>query len=209
MTCTRDLFITCLIIVVVAGCACSRTAASQNFRDGDIIFHQSTSSQSKAIKLATGSQYTHMGIIYLQNGKPYVYEAIKTVRLTPLNKWIARGVGKKYVVKRLRDADDLLTPKALADLKKAGEAFKGKKYDLYFGWSDDRIYCSELVWKMYDRALGKRIGPLKRLKQFDLSHPAVIQKMKERYGSRIPMDEQVISPGDMFDSPLLKTVYAN
>ena len=24
-----------------------------------------------------------------------------------------------------------------------------KDYDLYFEWSDDKIYCSELVWKIY------------------------------------------------------------
>src|SRR5437867_163185 len=26
-------------------------------------------------------------------------------------------------------------------------------YDLTFEWSDDKIYCSELVWKVYERAL--------------------------------------------------------
>jgi len=198
-----------MVMVMALQPACSKDNSPPKLRDGDIIFHQSTSSQSTAIKLATGSKYTHMGIIYLRNGNAFVYEAIKTVQLTPLDRWIARGVGKHVVVKRLRDADTRLTPKALAKLKKAGRAFKGKPYDIYFGWSDKRIYCSELVWKMYNRALGIEIGPLKRLKDFDLSHKAVAKKMKERYGSRVPSEEQVISPGDMFDSPLLKTVYAN
>jgi hypothetical protein len=30
--------------------------------------------------------------------------------------------------------------------------------------------------------------------------------MKERYGDQIPLDETVISPGDMFSSKLLKIV---
>ena len=38
---------------------------------------------------------------------------------------------------------------------------------------------------------------------------SVLTMVMERYGSRVPTEEQVISPGDMFDSPLLKTVYAN
>jgi hypothetical protein len=30
--------------------------------------------------------------------------------------------------------------------------------------------------------------------------------MRERYGTRVPLDEPVISPGTQFDSPLLETV---
>ena len=36
-------------------------------QDGDIIFQNSNSSQSKAIELATKSKYTHMGIIFKKN----------------------------------------------------------------------------------------------------------------------------------------------
>ncbi len=36
--------------------------------------------------------------------------------------------------------------------------------------------------------------------------PATRAKMCERYGSRVPLDEPVISPGAQFDSPLLETV---
>ncbi len=72
-------------------------------QQGDIIFHTSRSSQSIAIQKATGSVYSHMGIILLRDGKPYVYEAAKTVRFTPLKQWIARGTGNHYVVKRLKN----------------------------------------------------------------------------------------------------------
>ena len=81
-----------------------------------------------------------------------------------------------------------------------------RPYDLTFEWSDSRVYCSELVWKMYERALGIRVGELQRLRDFDLSDPVVRAKMKERYGDAVPLDEQVISPAAMFDSPLLEVV---
>lgn len=68
------------------------------------------------------------------------------------------------------------------------------------------MYCSELVWKLYDRALGLRIGELQRLKDFNLDDPAVRAKLRERYGDRIPLEETVISPVAMFRSPLLVTV---
>ncbi|MDT4888118.1 hypothetical protein FQZ97_1246310 [compost metagenome] len=62
------------------------------------------------------------------------------------------------------------------------------------------------MWKLYDRALGVRIGELLQIRSFNLSDPAVRAKMRERYGDAVPMDEPVISPVAMFDSPLLVTV---
>ena len=85
----------------------------------------------------------------------------------------------------------------------------GKDYDLYFEWSNDRIYCSELVWKIYKQGAGLEIGQLQKLKDFDLEQPAVKQKLKERYGKNIPADEKVISPSALFDSKLLYTVTTN
>ncbi len=175
-------------------------------KDGDIIFQTSTSNQSKAIQLATHSKYSHMGIIYKNKGTFYVYEAIQPVKTTPLQEWIQRGKDDHYVIKRLKNAEKKLTPATLKKMKEIGELYKGKDYDLYFEWSDDKIYCSELVWKIYKEALGIEIGQLQKLSEFDTSHPIVQQKLKERYGNKIPSDEKVISPAAMFNSSKLITV---
>ena len=174
-------------------------------RDGDLIFHTSLSAQSRAIQLSTHSPYSHCGIVYRQAGQWQVFEAVQPVKLTPLASWVARGQGGHFVTKRLRDADAVLTPAALARLKAAGQPMLGHNYDLYFGWSDDRIYCSELIWKVYECGLGRRLGQLQHLRDFDLSHPAVQAKLRERYGARLPLDETVISPVSIFNSPELVT----
>ena len=46
---------------------------------GDIIFQISRSSQSKAIQLATHSDYSHTGMLVIRNKKPYVFEAVGPV----------------------------------------------------------------------------------------------------------------------------------
>ena len=189
--------------LVVLLCAASTLARAAAPRDGDIIFQTSRSAQSAAIQRATHSPYSHVGIIFMRDGKPQVFEAIGTIQYTPLSKWVARGEGGRYVIKRLKRS---LTEKQAAQLRAAAEAFEGKSYDLYFEWSDQRIYCSELVWKVYDRAIGVKVGNLQKLREFDLTDPAVRAKMRERYGTRVPLDEPVISPGAQFDSPLLETV---
>jgi len=159
--------------------------------------------------LATNSKYSHCGIIYKINNDFFVYEAVQPVKLTPLIKWIVKGQGGHFVIKRLKNADAILTTKTLAKMKQAGAAFSGKNYDIYFDWSDDKIYCSELVWKIYNRATGLEIGKLQKLRDFDLSDPIVKQIMKKRYGDNVPFDETVISPVSIFNSDLLKTVTAN
>ena len=173
-------------------------------QDGDIIFQSSQSNQSKAVEQATKSPYSHMGIIFTKDGKPYVFEAISKVVYTPLDKWINRGKNKKYVIKRLKN--HTLSQKEITNLKQVAKTFENKPYDIWFGWDDNYIYCSELVWKIYNKALNLKIGQLQTIKDFNLSSPAVKQKLKERYGNKIPYQETVISPVAMFNSPLLITV---
>lgn len=188
---------------VLAGCS---AAPPPELRDGDIIFHTSRSVQSLAIQRATHSPHSHMGLIFHRNGELYVFEAVGPVRYTPLGAWINRGVGRHYIVKRLRNANAVLNAAAVDRLRRAAESFQGRPYDLTFEWSDTRIYCSELVWKAYEQGLGVQVGSLQRLRDLDLSDAAVQARMKERYGSQVPLDESVISPAAMFAAPNLVTV---
>jgi cell wall-associated NlpC family hydrolase len=176
-------------------------------READIILHTSRSAQSKAIQVATGSRFSHMGIVHLENAERFVYEAVGPVKLTPFAEWVARGEGAHFVVMRLRDADQRLTAEALKRIQDVGRGFRGRPYDSAFEWSDDRIYCSELVWKIYKGALGIELGHLARLGDFDLTNPAVRDKLRERYGAHVPLDEPVISPAAIAESPLLEKVW--
>ncbi len=45
--------------------------------------------------------------------------------------------------------------------------------------------------------------------EFDLSSAAVKNKMKERYGNKIPLNELVISPAAIFESELLEEIAVN
>jgi hypothetical protein len=91
-------------------------------------------------------------------------------------------------------------------MKMEANKFIGKNYDLTFEWDDERIYCSELVYKIYKRGAGIEVGKLQKLSQFDLSNPIVKAKLVERYGTKIPLDEPVISPGAIFTDTNLMEV---
>ena len=147
-----------------------------------------------------------MGLVLYRGGQPYVVEAVGPVKYTQLTEWIERGVGGKFVVKRLRNAKETLSPDAVEKLRSAARSLEGKPYDLAFAWSDDRIYCSELVWKIYDRALGIDLGELRPLRTLDLTDPVVRAKLIERYGDKLPLDEPVITPAAIFSAGALETV---
>jgi uncharacterized protein YycO len=166
--------------------------------EGDILFQISTSGQGKAIQLATKSPYSHCGILFKENNQWMVYEGVQPVKKTTLDEWIAQGVKQHVVVKRLKNAQAVLTPQVKKQMKATATKFIGKNYDLTFTWNDDRMYCSELVYKIYERGAGIAVGKLQKLREFDLSSPVVKAKLVERYGTKIPLDEPVISPGAIF-----------
>ncbi len=186
----------------------SETKANQsiNLKDGDIIFQTSQSSQCEAVRIATKSKFSHCGIIYIENGKTIVYEAVQPVKRTPLDQWIAHGEGNNYVVKRIKNGNRILTPTVLTKMKNEGEKFNNKNYDLYFEWSDEKIYCSELIWKIYKNGTGIELCKLQKLKSFNLNDKTVKTILKERYGNNIPMEEDVVAPSQIVESDLLETV---
>jgi hypothetical protein len=184
---------------------------SKEIRNGDIIFQTSLSEQSKAIQLATNSKYSHCGIIFKKNNEDknwYVIEAVQPVKWTLLDKWIARGKGGHYVIKRLI-TDPMLPEEMLLDVRKNAEKHLGKNYDLTFEWNDKKIYCSELIYKAYKDATNIEICELEKLKDFNLKNNIVKAKLKERYGNNIPLEENVVSPKAIFESKNLITTIEN
>lgn len=202
------LIIKYLVLLVMIPLSCN--AAEKKFmpsmlRDGDLIFQSTQSSQSEAVKLATNSKFSHMGVIFKKGNRYMVYEAINPVSVTPFEKFVSRS-GGRFVVRRLKDRDRLLTEEVLDRMKSAGRSYLGKRYDIHFRWDDSRIYCSELVWKIYKIGAGIEIGAPQKAGDLNLGNPVVQKLIKRRFGKEVPLDEIIISPQKMFDSDKLVTV---
>ncbi|EMJ94438.1 YiiX family permuted papain-like enzyme [Leptospira alstonii] len=175
-------------------------------KEGDLIFQETFSEQGKAIKIATKSRYTHVGIIFKYKEKLKVLEAVEPVKITEIHNFISRGKNKHFVIKRLTNSETILTDEKLKFMKSVGDKYIGKHYDIYFNWSDEKIYCTELAWKIFKKALDIELTEDKRLKDFDLSNSTVKYLMKKRYGENIPLNDFVVSPADMFLSKKLETI---
>lgn len=202
------LFLISICFTLLISCGNSKTTLTE-FQNGDIIFQTSESEQCEAVRIATNSKFSHCGIIFIEKGKTYVYEAVQPVKITPIEDWITHGKNSKYVVKRLKNSEVKLTVTQLDAMKKYGSNMLNKNYDIYFGWSDSEIYCSELVWKIYKNGANIELCKTKELKEFNLNNPIVQRIMYQRYGSQIPFHEEVVAPSQLHDSELLETVFDN
>ncbi len=178
------------------------TVQNENLKEGDIIFQTNGGEQGEAIMLATKSKYTHCGILFKDKNKWYVFEAIQPVQVNTLEDFIERGDGEHYVIKRLKGQSPLPIEKMKAEAK----TYLGKDYDIFFNWSNDEIYCSELVYKIYSEGAGIKICNKKYLKDYDLSNPTVKALMKKRYGNKIPLNEMMIAPSTIFESEKMELV---
>ena len=168
------------------------------YKEGDIIFQTTSGQTGKAIQLATHSKFNHCGILFLENNKWIVYEAVQPVRKTSLEDFNARG---KVTVRRLRDKK--LSKEEIDKLKTLFKIYEHKDYDEAFNWSDERIYCSELVYKLYHNGLQIELCKPRKLSDFDLNNPLVKEKLNEKYGNKIPLNEPMVSPEDIYKSDLL------
>lgn len=202
------------LVVVAALVSCApRTGSAQTVTeqvgalatDGDVILHKSQSSQAAALRAATGSEYTHVGIVFHHDGELQVLEAVEPVRWTPLGDWIQRGAHQHVVLMRVNG----LSPEAADTVRAAATAYIGVGYDLLFEWSDERIYCSELVYKAFQSATGREIGERETLRDLDLSSEAVRRLIDARTGGDVDLAEPVVTPLSILNDGELTVVFAN
>ena len=175
----------------------AQDAPITDVREGDIIFQTSQSEQSPLIQIGTRSKITHCGIIVMRNGEPYVLETLRTLVLTPLDKFIARGKDGKYWLKR-SDKENINIEYA---------RYLGKTYDLGFSFDNDIYYCSELVYDIYLNQLGIKLCEPKKVDDYLIlctdKIPQIESTMKRR---GITKEQYVVAPVDIFESDYLKSV---
>ena len=175
----------------------AQDAPITDIREGDVIFHTSQSSQSPLIQIGTRSHITHCGIVVMKDGKPYVLETLKTLVLTPLDKFIVRGKDGKYWLKR-SDKEDIKIDYA---------HYLGKSYDFAFSFDNDIYYCSERVYDIYNRQLGIELCTPKQIGDYLILGTDKLDKIEEAMSRRgITKEQYAVAPVDIFESKHLHNI---
>jgi len=125
---------------------------------GDIIFRRGRSLVSTVVLLNDReSPFSHTGIVSLEGGIPYVIHAVpgepdtngeERVKRDLLTEFLTPEKAARFAVFRLKNGD----PDAVFQAAATAEGYYQNRlaFDKAFSIrSDDRLYCTELVWKAY------------------------------------------------------------
>ncbi len=173
--------------------------------EGDIILIRSQTEQSMAIAEATQSNWTHTGIIIKRGNEWQVAESVGPLAVKPLSSFIGRSKNKTYKIVRNKKFTPKMIPQLYAALYKYNQP-----YDLFFEFSDERIYCSELVYKVFRDVTGTPVGKLQKNKDLKLDGPYVSKLIEDRLtaiGKDLNPEEPIITPVGLLDDNNLTLVH--
>jgi hypothetical protein len=190
------------LVVLACGVSCATRAAEPAVESGDLVFETSSSAQSSAIQWATASRWSHVGIVDVSDrGEVTVIEALRVVTRTPWRAWQRRARrGGEILVLRPR----AVPRDARAAAAAIARTYLGRPYDPRFGWDDERVYCSELVVKAYERGAGVSLGKRERLG--DLRLLGIEKAAEQRWGGPVPKDLVLVTPASLAEDRRLDVV---
>jgi hypothetical protein len=190
-------------------------------QDGDIIFRLGDARIARGmfplslfIARATGSPFSHTGIVAIEDGAPVVYDCSSIgVRRQPFEVWMLDCVGA-WGVKRLKLHHRRSIPGVLAYCLAKFE--QQVPFDHGFRLDDAALYCVELTEKAFrSRGLALsqpvRIGDWQHLTSYPLTTFAFLYGSGMMLDPPITLEQPVYLPGDesqgVWASPLLETVF--
>ena len=122
-------------------------------RDGDLVFREGPSPESRSVILASGAQYSHVGILARDEvgGHWTVVHAVPSeekpelVKQEPLAIFLRTDRALSACTQRICCSDSLARAAARYAIRQVGVPF-----DHDYSLSDTtRFYCTELVWQSY------------------------------------------------------------
>ena len=172
-------------------------------QEGDVVFQSLPHGLVVwAIEGVTRSPYSHCGIVGSRDGRWIVYEAYRGVSATPLKTFLLRGRGGGFAVYRLREECRAHIPETL----RCCEKYLGRPYDIHYRMDDEKIYCSELVFKAFREATdGQQLGDL--VKFGDMNWGPYESLIKQIEGGPVPVDREMITPRDLARARQLEPVF--
>ena len=174
-------------------------------QEGDVVFQSLPHGPVVwAIEGVTKSPYSHCGIVARKDSQWVVYEALGKVRVTPLKKFLYRGRGGGFVVYRLRDDHREHVPATI----QCCENYLGRPYDIRYRLDDEKIYCSELIWKAYrDATNGQHLGDLRKFGEMNWQPYETLIRQIE--GGEVPVDREMITPVELARARQLEPVLSH
>lgn len=173
-----------------------------HFQEGDLLFQSLFRVPLvDAIEGSTGSPFSHCGIVHQRPDGWVVIEAIGPVKETPLENWIFQARDRTFTAYRLNAGLQARIPAIISEAK----TFLGRPYDVNYDLDDQKIYCSELIYKACLQATGEKLGQLEKLGNLNWKPYETLIKAIEK--GPVPIDRLMITPRHLSEAPQLTKVY--
>ena len=190
--------------------------------DGDIVFRMGDARIlyrlfpfSRFLAGASGSRFSHTGIVAIEDGSPFVYDCTKPgVGRIPFAVWILDNVGA-LGVKRLKADRRRAIPGVLAYCRKV---FADQvPFDYSFDLDDSALYCLEMTEKAFRSqglALSEpvRLGDMENANRYPICMLLFVSLTPHVLKKPIRLEQAVYMPGNgrhgVWASPLLEAVYS-
>jgi hypothetical protein len=172
---------------------------------GDVIVQSITPCGRllRTIKGVTESKWCHCGVVDRKDDSWVVCEAVGNgVRYTPLAYFLLRGETIDFAAYRL--AGDFR--RSAGALAACCGKYVGRPYDIQYELDDEKIYCSELVYKAFRDATGG--DELRVVQRFgDLNWKPFEKDIAFYHGSEdLPFDRLVITPAALTTTDRMQEV---
>ena len=173
-------------------------------QEGDLVFQALPLDLDLvvAIEGVTESHYSHVGVLHKRDDEWTVIEASGPgVIYTAFDKWKTHGRNERWAAFRLKVEQQKHIPQFLTNL----HPHAGKAYDFKYELSENKLYCSELIYHAWEKTTGQKMGKLTRIGDLNWKpHQKTIEKYN---GGPMPLDRQMISPIELSKASQLQRVY--
>lgn len=194
----------CLAILLLFYVVYAEQPAEYSPAAGDILIQSFPPGDlTNAIQSCTNSVYSHCGIVELKDGKWLVIEAVGPVKETPLAMWTKRGVHGEILALRFKDK---YTPK-IPEFIASAHSYLGRPYDMKMEMDDEKIYCSELVYKAFTNVYHEDIGKTQRLGDLNWKPNEKFITSVEK--GPVPLDRIMITPRAIAESDKMAVVFTS
>jgi Permuted papain-like amidase enzyme, YaeF/YiiX, C92 family len=92
-----------LVSLFLTSFSCGEPSPTALLREGDIVFNSSPQGAGEAIMAATGSKFTHCGLVFSDKGRLMVIEAVQPVRVVSLETFQTHSPAGTFTVRRLKN----------------------------------------------------------------------------------------------------------
>ncbi|MES2307312.1 MAG: YiiX/YebB-like N1pC/P60 family cysteine hydrolase [Verrucomicrobiota bacterium] len=156
---------------------------------------------TEMIEGATDSKWSHCGIVVRDHREWKVLEAIGPVKTTDLDEWINRSRENRFSVFRFRSEDLKYIPQFI----ESAQTYLGLPYDIQYEWDDSKIYCSELLYKAFDRVSGIKLGKMQKVEELNWRpYEYLIRQLNQ---GKLPRERELITPRAITESSEVIQVY--